>query len=430
MVRLYIGEKKCGTFRSNEKVIVLVIDDVKIIKEKIFNHSGKSYPIVCKLFKFPSQEGEKVASKEQDIEFDETFYIDSRNCIRNHSRSLFQKHSNLEMIGASAYRSKKNGCDIVPEPCIVFYCSCKGVKPLEESNFPTTVNGIKTDVREGFFYQSTNEVYSAKSEEDIYPLLTGASISSKDSSIMGTLGGFVKSSNGDIGFITCAHVLFNLSKKCYETEMFDIVQPAYSNNICGVHTYSCFPTTPFPDCTMDASLVILKSRKPEKGLFSNLTAEDFCLLGNGLSKENLPEYSEGDNVRDYDQMQDHGNHLKDPCFKLGAKSGFTKGYLRFNEISVRCYSDEMDVSHSSTPLEIKYYSQLEIKGSDKDFADAGDSGAFVYQLDSSSTKEDKHRLYCIGMIVGNTNFSTVVTPIVPILQTFGAEMYTFPQDKS
>ncbi|XP_062576817.1 uncharacterized protein LOC134238711 [Saccostrea cucullata] len=432
VVRLFFGVEKNRTSGTSREVIVLVIDDFKVIEEETFDFSGKTFPIICKLFKFPPLEGAKVTNIEQGIECNDALYSKFRKCIRDVSTSkkLFEKHSNLEIISASSYRSKKNGDEIVREPCIVLYCSCKGVIPFKESEFPETVNGMNTDVREGFFYQFPKEEYFTNATDVLNPLTMGASISSEDFLKGGTLGGFVSFNTGDIGFITCAHVLFDLSSQCHEKKQFNVVQPAYSckrtNNICGIHHLSCFPQTPYPACTLDVSLVKLTSRIPDRGLFSNLTAEDVSILENGYNIEEPLEYSDG-SVRDF--CENHSAYLRYPCFKIGAKTGFTRGKLHLNGISVKCFTDPIDVSHTTTPTTVKYYHQLEILGEGASFSLPGDSGALVFQLDSPATKGEQYRIHCIGMIVGATSdFKTVVTPIGPILKTLGVKMYKFDKN--
>jgi hypothetical protein len=95
----------------------------------------------------------------------------------------------------------------------------------------------------------------------------------------GTLGGFVTLENGEIGCITCAHVLLNLPGHFNQPPNLEVVQPSYgyknTNMVCGVHVRSCFPTNQSNtnDCTIDAALVKLTDRIPERGLFADLTVE-------------------------------------------------------------------------------------------------------------------------------------------------------------
>lgn len=91
--------------------------------------------------------------------------------------------------------------------------------------------------------------------------------------------------NGEIGFITCAHVLSDLSGQCNPSAYFEVVQPSNShkNNpeVCGVHERSCFPQNQSNanESTIDAALVKLTGRVPERGLFVNLTEESLKKIG-------------------------------------------------------------------------------------------------------------------------------------------------------
>ncbi|KAK3085170.1 hypothetical protein FSP39_025442 [Pinctada imbricata] len=114
---------------------------------------------------------------------------------------LFEKHSNLNAIRPSRIRSMGFGTPnhrIIQQSCIVLYCSRKGYIPINEESFPVEINGIRTDVREGYFMFGADE------------LRQGDSIFRK--SKVGTLGGFVEFSDRTLGFLTCAHVLFDVNE--------------------------------------------------------------------------------------------------------------------------------------------------------------------------------------------------------------------------
>lgn len=91
-----------------------------------------------------------------------------------------------------------------------------------------------------------------------------------------------------MGFITCAHVLFDMSGQCDPSAKFDVVQPSYgylnTNNVCGTHARSCFPTNQSNTngCTIDAALVKLTDRVPERGLFADLTVDNLKENGKNM----------------------------------------------------------------------------------------------------------------------------------------------------
>lgn len=104
-----------------------------------------------------------------------------------------------------------------------------------------------------------------------------------DQMMEGTLGGFVNFNNGEMGFITCAHVCFDLSNTNASQTSFEVVQPSYGyrnkNNVCGGHERSVFPANPYQGITVDASLIRLTRRAPQRGLFSELRADDLSEVG-------------------------------------------------------------------------------------------------------------------------------------------------------
>jgi hypothetical protein len=66
----------------------------------------------------------------------------------------------------------------------VLYCSCKGVTPLQETEFPKEVEGIKTDVREGFFHLFGNDTIFKSPNQTLKPVLMGANIGKKGKFIL------------------------------------------------------------------------------------------------------------------------------------------------------------------------------------------------------------------------------------------------------
>ena len=114
------------------------------------------------------------------------------------AKFLFQKHSNLNMISPSYHRSirfsDKKQFRVQPVPCVVLYCYHKGYIPYAEQLFPNLVNGFRTDVREGYCYFTS--------------AAPGGCISRLPLHKTGTLGGFVDLPGSQVGFLTCAHVLY------------------------------------------------------------------------------------------------------------------------------------------------------------------------------------------------------------------------------
>lgn len=175
IVEMYVGSRK----PTLKRVLVLVIDDNDLIPEHTFEDDGEVFEIVCKLWKFPPSEGDYVFGLKDDIKIPETTLIKLEGCLKEVSKKLFENHSNLEILSVSAHRSRKNGGEVELELCIVLYCSCKGIIPYNEAEFPTQIQGVKTDVREGFFYLFPNDSFFKKASDTLNPLMIGANIGRK-----------------------------------------------------------------------------------------------------------------------------------------------------------------------------------------------------------------------------------------------------------
>jgi hypothetical protein len=108
----------------------------------------------------------------------------------------------------------------------VFYVIRKGVIPIGNELLPKTINGIDTDVREGF-YEPTGLVDSQFCRKYSTSVSSGSSIGICNSRA-GTLGAFVKNSNGHICLLSNYHVLCSNDSRKIE---YVIEQPAYIDHI-------------------------------------------------------------------------------------------------------------------------------------------------------------------------------------------------------
>ncbi|XP_062586416.1 uncharacterized protein LOC134248014 [Saccostrea cucullata] len=395
--RLYFGIDK----KKIQNVIAVVIDCDLISVDDNF----EGYPVDCRRWKDRPYESTHALYCRQAVTNplrDEQIISNIELAIEKHSRRLMCEHSNLEIISASPVQSKKMGDEIIVKECIVLYCSHKGVIPFGEDVFPSTLDGITVDIREG---------------------LTKT----------GTLGGFVDIGNEEIGFITCAHVLHSsLPLNNHQMkEKFSVVQPGFGialeNNKCGVHIQSVCPTQTQPDiATVDVALVkISRERQPERGLFAGLSVED--IESKGFSKDHPLEYRSGE-IRDL-RRQLSGEHRFKTCVKVGSSSGLTKGVLHLKSTSVRLESHTL----TEQSLNFVIHKQLEICAqADHFFATNGDSGALVFQVEPGSSPTDD-KLVCIGMIIGVNSYGyCLVTPINDVLEHLPIpnknKLYTFREE--
>jgi hypothetical protein len=148
----------------------------------------------------------------------------------------------------------------------------------------------------------------------------------------------------------------------------------------------------------------------------------------GYRINRYPEYGTGA-IRDYSNDQNQAKRVN-ACIKCGASSGLTRGILHLNGAAARYRHP--DIFDKPSQRGYVYHSQLEISGTPyKPFSMAGDSGAFVYQIDPPENSDKHDELLCIGMVVGGTSYGcTWVTPIKPILKAFNVSMCTFTPEET
>ncbi|XP_062588289.1 uncharacterized protein LOC134249955 [Saccostrea cucullata] len=146
IVDIYMGKQ---THHGWKDALVVIIDHLNVLDVPPFEYFGKKIDIYCKLWKQSSPES-MLISKHIHVHGNNINHVklsEIERCLKANSRSLLEHHSNLEIVSASAYHSRKNGNKIDFEPCIVIYCSCKGIVPYGEKEFPKQIDGIKTDMK-------------------------------------------------------------------------------------------------------------------------------------------------------------------------------------------------------------------------------------------------------------------------------------------
>jgi len=143
-------------------------------------------------------------------EAEETIYLENmdknvKNKIPGYTaKTVFDMHSNLTIVHPSSFKSIRFKTDkhiVVKQPCIALYCRFKGIIPLGEEQFPKTLLGFETDVREGYCIFGTSNL-----------VRPGTKIQCTSSNKQGTVGGFVKLDNGKSAFLTAAHVVANCTQ--------------------------------------------------------------------------------------------------------------------------------------------------------------------------------------------------------------------------
>ncbi|KAK3100632.1 hypothetical protein FSP39_022812 [Pinctada imbricata] len=350
---------------------------------------------------------EKVRRKSKDELTDpETEVL--RGCIRKYSTRLWRRHSNLNIISACSIKSKNNGKEMKRQPCIVLYCSVKGVIPYLEKPFPKLLHSldgqdVPVDVREGYFQFAGSTIEnesegrtSARTEtpmQKTFPVFTSELFKTRALNKEGTVGPFVELSEGKTGFITCAHSVFDCSR---QTE-FSFPQDNVLPNDISI-SIKLEENDKLEDREIQCKVVeaVFTTRSEDKSkrepsldaaiveLPDNLVPEcEMKILSNsqivqcGYDDADFVEFRTGELIK---RMTD--NFRKFEVLKCGAQTGLTIGAFKLNGIQLK-HSDFRFTSNGKPWTFDSHYQimqgQYEISSrSDETFIGPGDSGASVY----------------------------------------------------
>lgn len=174
------------------------------------------------------------------------------------AESLFDNHSNLTLICSSVIQSKGMPLNHKVESvqCIQLYCTLKGVIPIGERHFPSSVCHYPTDVMEGCPVLATQIKIGDK---------VGTTDSLGQFKSKGTLGGFINHF-GFPCFLTCAHVVFDLQTLLgripndIDNKGIDVFTPSSYNAIpihCGRVLRRVFEHSDKDKTSIDAALVYI-----------------------------------------------------------------------------------------------------------------------------------------------------------------------------
>ncbi|XP_021359652.1 uncharacterized protein LOC110454473 [Mizuhopecten yessoensis] len=428
---------------DNIRLRVFVVYSPAVVQASEYNFNGLASvklrnPYVIKKAAFFEPD---IETKSCDKVIDKT-----KKAITIHRQVLWKKHSNLNIITGSHIKYRRNGSDIEKRHCVVLYCSTKGVIPLGEERFPRRLyidkdDYIDVDVREGFFEQSK---YITQPSTWPHPTLKmGCNIGRLTPqynpqgnllpNLGGTLGPYVRY-NGSLGFLTCAHVLFDIPSPTYTLNFtpslahsVEVVQPStdatqFQGGVaCGVVERAIFDPTRTP--SVDAAVVRLTdiARVPDAGQFSNELHSSYINAG----FDELPEYNNGAmlTVEDVNGLGSTQNVVK-----FGSKTDVTRGALSVFGVNVRPLSTVLGLPNGVGDVEMKDQYQVIGIHPSANFLEKGDSGSGVFCKDINGV------LHCIGMAIGSANVcdyqyrAGVVTPIEAVLQALGPNitLATFP----
>ncbi|KAL3862078.1 hypothetical protein ACJMK2_008073 [Sinanodonta woodiana] len=346
-----------------------------------------------------------------------------KNALSKNIDQLFRCHSNIEMVGTSTVRSVQYGhinARLIQGYCIVVYVHVKGIIPYGENEFPSHIENVPVDVREGKFVPYSN-VPGAR--EYHQRMLMGCQIVRCNGS-SGTLGGFLDLEGGGIGILTCAHVaLTEEERNTYLDSSPDeqlhqhksipwktqrMGQPDEYHQFGTVLKFALKPGGP-SEVGVDAAIVTITepARKPVSGAFPKNQNS-----ASGFSTDSPMQFPSGHCTKIEDRME--GCEV----VKFGATSGITRGLISHNCLHAK-RSDVKDLAFKDV-----MYNQMEITSLDgfDGFAQQGDSGAIVFM----AYRGNRRQLVAVGMVIGGTTSNTtVVTPILDVLKALGLRNLSF-----
>ncbi|XP_021369211.1 uncharacterized protein LOC110460562 [Mizuhopecten yessoensis] len=436
------------TFNSVGEVVFLAYGS-NVVRGRVEQFAG-----MIVLFRNPknvNDEGTRVANSAEmrSLETNNSKGITyaAYKAIEMHGTRLMQSHSNINALGVSHLKSRKEGKDLklAETALVVIYCSSKGLRPIQEDVFPhqLLVDGIAvfTDVRKGFF-EIAPRTYSAIPSSHFHPKLKmgcECDVEEDGQSRGGTIGPFVKihsRKDGVLdGFLTCAHVAYGF-KEVEDSYSYDEINtptqlqvnqpalntfmPSKSINIdskCG-RTYRGTYGVTVDGVTVDAAVVAVENdRMPSGGEFAFVRYNQLAEIG----FKTFPVFDSADQAEPTAIMNEE-------IVKFGAITHATKGVY----VSLVHVREPISVRRAGltglTDRRFEMKGQLEISScvSNEPFFALGDSGSGVFVKRGDD-------LRCLGLGIGClSNGSAVVTPIKPILKALGVELmrFTEPVDDS
>ncbi|CAC5384308.1 unnamed protein product [Mytilus coruscus] len=246
-------------FKSKQDNLICALDIVIVVEVFNMNESFTRHnvfydiPIIYKQVNGYSEEANLISKR-----IDQYQGVDDElktvNVSNKQSQKLFTAHSKLCLITKSLIKSKGYGRQnqtLVKELCVQLFCRAKGIIPVGEAHFPTTIDLIATDVIEGYPQLLAKDVK------------IGSEVGASCCTGTGTLGGFVKF-NGEDALLTCAHVVLgrdmlgpNANRS--EIHMNPVVvyckNPSEQEFQCGKLVYYVFPPEIIDGTSVDAAII-------------------------------------------------------------------------------------------------------------------------------------------------------------------------------
>ncbi|XP_060560322.1 uncharacterized protein LOC132720249 [Ruditapes philippinarum] len=399
--------------KANDDIVFVVLttkdieDDLKV-KNKL---EKTSYNVFVTHVDSCSKESEQVLRKVDQLrETNQCFskLEDLGSVINKHSDRLLRNHQYLSAISGSNVRSERFSLGpsehfVSFQSCIVLYVIAKGKIPLHENKFEDNLDGVPVDVREGIFQRTI-----LPSERYSKPVKMGCQITSnRTPESFGTLGGFFYHKDFGLCGVTCAHVVLEEAmihdlrgeKKVWSREESPMVFHPNTTQ----HDYKLGPVkeavyrTGSEDSSgIDIAVFKIEGAAPDSGFFpeeSEMCFETGRTLGTSDLKYNTP------------------------VLKYGRTTALTRGYIEFENTTVRMIKYERKYTLGSNEYTFLLKNQIAVRPESslctQLFNDFGDSGAFVFVKDSGN------QLVCIGICVGKLNTHGIIIPISAVKDDLG-----------
>ncbi|OWF34502.1 hypothetical protein KP79_PYT03429 [Mizuhopecten yessoensis] len=275
---------RVGKDRKRERVFIVYSKDV--MRPSNYRLDGLGSVLIRSPY-FISGESKSDSKRQIGVLYDDN--RKAQKALSIYRKRLWETHSNLNVIRIHSV-TFRNNIETKEQPCVVLYCSSKGIVPLGEPDFPKRLeidehDSVVVIVREGYFRRGSG--YETQASDAYHNTLKmGCNIGRLNleegqQHLSGTLGPFVRNKNNEVGFLTCAHVLFNITNSSENfyfpggaSSTIEVTQPSPdirtpSGSACGIVDKAIFD--PGRDTSIDVAVVQLTDDKriPTAGQFAN-----------------------------------------------------------------------------------------------------------------------------------------------------------------
>lgn len=366
----------------------------------------------------PEEINQIKALDREDPDIDRATVIKLKKNIREHTRELYARYSNI--IGIQI--GKRVHCDTQGQLCIILYCLDKTLIPFGEKKLPDTFAGCACVFMEDFFMlgNCTEVCKSADSPE------LGCSIGIPSDEFSGSVGFMYKSRNLSAfksGFLTASHVaiknchnlhsndeLHELTKHRLGQKKHSIVHPSWKdsggkNQVVGHVKQAYYGNNSLPDGSIEGlDLAVVETN----------SLPDKSIEGHDLAKVETNQCREEETVEIYNERD---GILGMEVTKTGRETGLTSGELI-------CEMESVNIEQPvGSEIRYKFESIYAVRNIPKkdEFFKRGDSGSGIFVVQ----KEKPDKALGIGIAIGTELKQTFVCKIAHILPTLELEIVRY-----